>query len=297
VRVLLVRAGALGDLMLLRRAIAALRAAGHEPWLIAPPAAAVLVGAGASELTDLVAWDSPALAALLVGTLTATDPLAVRLALTDVVVAYTRSAEVLDALRRTCPRVIARDPTPSAGHASVWLAEPVRALGADPDPMPPDMLPTAAQQEAARSCLDRLPRGFLALHPGSGSPAKNWPADRFAAVADRLSPAEPWLLIEGPADGTAVAPLRAHARAVSSTALPLRVLGAVLAGSGLFVGNDSGISHLAAAFGAPVLAMFGPTDPAVWSPVGRRVRTLRSSDGTMAGLSVEEVLAFRSVSF
>jgi heptosyltransferase III len=291
VRVLLVRAGALGDLLLLRRAIAALRTAGHEPWLIAPEAGRALVGPAGSELTDFVSWDSPGIAALLAGTLPVADPLADRFALTDVALAYTRSPETLAALGRACPRVIARDPTPATGHASVWLAEPVRSLGADPDPMPPDLLPTAAEQEAARPWLDRLPRGFLAMHPGSGSPAKNWPAERFAALADRHSPAEPWLLIEGPADRDAAAPLRAHPRAVRPTALPARVLGTVLAGSGLFVGNDSGISHLAAAFGAPVLALFGPTDPAVWSPVGRRVKTLRSSDETMAGLSVDVVMA------
>jgi heptosyltransferase-3 len=206
-----------------------------------------------------------------------------------VALAYTRSPETLAALGRACPRVIARDPTPTLGHASVWLAEPVRSLGANPDPMPPDLRPTVAEQQAARPLLDRLPRGFLAVHPGSGSPAKNWPAERFAALADRLAPAAPWLLIEGLADREAAGPLRAQPRAVPSTVLPVRVLGAVLAGSGLFVGNDSGISHVAAAFGAPVLALFGPTDPAVWSPVGRRVQAVRSADGTMAGLSVDEV--------
>jgi ADP-heptose:LPS heptosyltransferase len=47
-----------------------------------------------------------------------------------------------------------------------------------------------------------------------------------------------------------------------------------LAGASLYVGNDSGITHLAAAAGAPVVALFGPTDPAVWAPRGPRVRVV-----------------------
>ena len=69
--------------------------------------------------------------------------------------------------------------------------------------------------------------------------------------------------------------------------LPLRVLGAVLAEAGLFVGNDSGVSHLAAASGTPTLALFGPTDPAQWSPVGRSVRCLRAAD--LQALDVDTV--------
>jgi ADP-heptose:LPS heptosyltransferase len=56
------------------------------------------------------------------------------------------------------------------------------------------------------------------------------------------------------------------------------------------VGNDSGISHLAAAWGAPVLALFGPTDPAQWAPVGPRVRVLRAGDGRMESLELEDVV-------
>ena len=57
------------------------------------------------------------------------------------------------------------------------------------------------------------------------------------------------------------------------------------------MGNDSGISHLAAAFGAPVVALFGPTDPAVWRPIGPGVRALRSPTGRMQDLGVEDVSA------
>jgi ADP-heptose:LPS heptosyltransferase len=71
--------------------------------------------------------------------------------------------------------------------------------------------------------------------------------------------------------------------------LPARVLGAVLAHAGLYVGNDSGVSHLAAAWGAPVLALFGPTDPAQWAPVGPRVKVLRAKDEKMESLERQDV--------
>ncbi len=64
----------------------------------------------------------------------------------------------------------------------------------------------------------------------------------------------------------------------------------MLARAGLYAGNDSGISHLAAAWGAPVIALFGPTDPAQWAPIGPRVRVMRAEDGKMESLKFEEVL-------
>jgi ADP-heptose:LPS heptosyltransferase len=71
--------------------------------------------------------------------------------------------------------------------------------------------------------------------------------------------------------------------------LPLRALGALLADAGLFVGNDSGVSHLAAAWGAPTVALFGPTDARVWAPDAECARTVQSRTGEMAGIGVEEV--------
>ena len=59
-------------------------------------------------------------------------------------------------------------------------------------------------------------------------------------------------------------------------------LGPVLASATLYIGNDSGITHLAAAVGCPVLVLFGPTDPRVWAPVGKHVRVLQEKNGWSA---------------
>jgi ADP-heptose:LPS heptosyltransferase len=198
----------------------------------------------------------------------------------------------VDALRGLLPRVLDRDPVPPAGlHAARWLAGALAPLGLSAGDPPPGCVASAAEAEAAGAWRDRLPPRFLALHPGSGSPRKNWPAERFLELAGRLRPRERWLVVSGPADREAVAPFRSRAGALVAEGLPARALGALLAGAGTFVGNDSGVSHLAAAWGAPTVALFGPTDATVWAPEGERVRTVQSSTGEMAGITVDEVAA------
>jgi ADP-heptose:LPS heptosyltransferase len=299
--VLLVRAGALGDILLLRPTVAALRGAGHRVRLLAPSAGNALVGAGPSEVEEHLPWDGPELARILAREATS-GPLGAALGRADVAIAYTRAGSLACALRPRVGRLLLRDPSPppTGPHASLWLAEPIAALGL---PLPVDRSPRAkapasvpespdlsfssAEREAAAQLLSALPPRFLALHPGSGSPAKCWPADRFAALATRHAGASRFLVVLGPAEDD-----RRWDRmrdAVVARELPLRTLGALLSHAGLFVGNDSGVSHLAAACGAPTLALFGPTDPGLWSPVGRSVRCLRAPDHSLAALTIDDV--------
>jgi ADP-heptose:LPS heptosyltransferase len=136
---------------------------------------------------------------------------------------------------------------------------------------------------------------LVALHPGSGSVAKCWPPSSFAALAAALHRmgATP-LLIAGPADAVAVAaatralPADTPAPPVAGD-LALGTLAALLVRCAAFVGNDSGVSHLAAMLGVPALALFGPTNPAVWAPLGPHVRVLRSPSSAIAELPVAEV--------
>jgi ADP-heptose:LPS heptosyltransferase len=228
------------------------------------------------------------MAAVLAGETTG-GPVEAAIASADALVAFTRSAPVLEALGRRARRLLARDPAPPPGgpHASVWLAGALAPLGIEAQSEPAPLLFTEAERRAAQDLTSGMPDGFLAVHPGSGSPAKNWPFERFVEAARRLSPGRPWLLALGPAEDDV--PTLAGARLARR--LPLRALGAALARAGLFLGNDSGISHLAAACGTRTLALFGPTDPAQWAPVGRAVRTLRAPSRDLADLRVDEVLA------
>jgi len=285
VDVLLVRAGALGDVLLLRRAVFALRSAGHRVRLLAPEdPGRVLVGPGLSEVAELTPLDGPDVARLLSGEPDA--PSLIDALRADATLALTDSTDLIETLRPFAGRFFSRSPHPKPGHhASIWFAAPVRALGADPTPEPEALVFSPEEKEAAGDAAPSLPPGFLAVHPGSGSPSKNWPAERFASFVQQREPAAPWLLVIGPADEEAASPLLGLPGVVPLRDLPLRLLGALLSQAGLYLGNDSGITHLAAATGASTLALFGPTDPATWCPLGPRVKVLRSPDATMTGLA------------
>lgn len=113
------------------------------------------------------------------------------------------------------------------------------------------------------------------IHPFSGSPRKNWPMDRFRELAKRLAFPVRWCA--GPEEQ-----LEGAVRIAN-----LYELAGWLASARLYIGNDSGITHLAAAAGAPVIAIFGPTDPAVWAPRGNRVGIV---SGRLEEITVEQVL-------
>jgi ADP-heptose:LPS heptosyltransferase len=120
----------------------------------------------------------------------------------------------------------------------------------------------------------------ILLHPGSGSKKKVWPLERFLNLAkilqDRFD--SKILIILGPAEGSEVEKvfegLDPHTF-IQAKRLSLIQLASVMEGCKLFIGNDSGISHLASALGIPTIAIFGPTDPRVWSPRGEKVCVVR----------------------
>jgi len=162
-------------------------------------------------------------------------------------------------------------------HVSDYLIESLKAAGIEGEnSFSPLRLPDEALT-FARSFLAGL--GFkeeeriLAIHPGSGSPAKNWAAKNFARVGDWASERFRVLLISGPAlDGLEEVKKAMKQAVPAADNLPLGHLAAVLEMSAVYLGNDSGITHLAASLGLPTVAVFGPTNPAVWGPRGPGVR-------------------------
>ncbi|HFC97586.1 MAG TPA: hypothetical protein ENJ40_03885 [Thermosulfurimonas dismutans] len=120
------------------------------------------------------------------------------------------------------------------------------------------------------------PRGFtlkpryLLVHPGSGGRWKCYPPSALRESLRRLSGAEIRILL-GPAEEDLAPEFRAFPVTQSRS---LEEALEVLSGAMALVGNDSGLTHLAAALGLPVLALFGPTDPVLWAPFGERVRVL-----------------------
>jgi len=126
-------------------------------------------------------------------------------------------------------------------------------------------------------------RDFIAIHPFSGSPRKNWPLENYIQLTEHLKKLAPvrWILEPG-----AAAPRGVE---VEPPTEDLYELACRLARAKLYIGNDSGITHLAAAAGAPVVALFGPTDPRRWGPRGERVRIL--SAGSLESIETEQVIA------
>jgi ADP-heptose:LPS heptosyltransferase len=167
-------------------------------------------------------------------------------------------------------------------HMSENLQQPLRGLGLHPTADPPHLMLTVEDRHAAARCWAEHDLGgqcVVAIHPGSGSPAKNWPAERFAEVVRHLhrSLGVRVLLVQGPADAHVVSDVEQALGEEDCTVLgglPVASLAAVLSRCQAYLGNDSGISHLAAAVGAPTVAIFGPTDPEVWAPRGSCVRVL-----------------------
>ena len=146
------------------------------------------------------------------------------------------------------------------------------------------LFPTEADHAAAAAFHSG--EKFIALHPGSGSPTKNWPLGNWAQAIPQLP--LPVVLVGGEADGPALEALAPLAAGVVREK-PLPELAAFLGRAALFLGHDSGITHLAAAAGTPVVAVFGPTDPAVWAPPGEGTTVLRGGPGWKAP-TVERVL-------
>jgi ADP-heptose:LPS heptosyltransferase len=101
---------------------------------------------------------------------------------------------------------------------------------------------------------------FSLLHPFAAAPEKCWPY--FPALADHLAHAGPKpLILAGPADDTG-----AFARHEVVRNAPLSEVASLLRSAALFVGNDSGPAHMAAACGTPLVVLFGASDPVVWAP-------------------------------
>jgi len=182
-----------------------------------------------------------------------------------------------------------------SAHAAHQLARPLQSLALFLD----DPAPTLHPDEASRTFAETLLRGMrsppVAIHPGSGSPSKNWPLARWRDLGLRLfDRGHELLLIGGEADQPQLAALRtawAGRPFREAIDLPLPHLAAVFARCRLFLGHDSGVSHLAAAAGCRCVLLFGPTDPAVWAPANRHVTLLEAPAGDFAQISVEAVEA------
>ncbi len=279
--VLVLRPGALGDTIVTADALAAIHAQ-------SPAATVELVGnapAGAllksSGLVDTVtSFESPEVSALF-----GREPRVVeRWRDVELVVLWLANPERIAAAfeRAGASAVIAATPpaphqaseskaSDSRSHISDFLVANLCEVGIERAASAPTLL---GRSDSAAPISEKT----AIVHPGSGSPAKNWPAPHFAAIGRRLT-ARGWnvRLLRGPADRDAVSAVMRTAGnpgwALEEPTDPT-ALSSLLARAALYIGNDSGVAHLSARLGRPTVALFGPTDPAIWAPRGPCVAVL-----------------------
>ena len=162
----------------------------------------------------------------------------------------------------------------------------------------PRVYPSEADRQAAGKFLAPLGRERIAaIHPGSGSEKKNWPVEKFAALARWLvdEMAMQLVVVRGEADVRVVDKFTAgiQPRPVKlATGLKLVELAGVLERCAIFAGNDSGITHLAAAVGTPTVALFGQVSVPIWEPRGERVCIVRfgNDDTNRARQAIRKLL-------
>jgi len=277
-KVLVWRRGGIGDTVLLLPALRALRRRFPRSHItvVGNPGPLSLVIPPADEVRSA----DEALWAVLFSSASPTPKLRSYLREFDLAVVYTEDEFLIRGLEKAgVGRVISWPPFPRERvHETEHLLAALTPLGiVDEDPIPRIESPEDVKEIWERSNLGER---TLAVHPGSGSPEKNWPPERFAGLIlwaeGELNISS--LLLCGPADGEAVeGVVRALGKCPPMAEdLPLREVAGVLRRCSAFVGNDSGITHIAAAVGTPTVALFGPSDPEVWAPRGPRVEVISS---------------------
>ncbi len=183
-------------------------------------------------------------------------------------------------------------------HASLQLAAELGKLGVRVEDPIARLFLTESAIGNARAWLvqntgpaDRRP--LIAIHPGSGSTKKNWPVGHWRSLGERAAAAGARLLIIGGEADTEPLDylekkLGPHTPLLARN-LPLPMVAALLTHCVAYFGNDTGISHIAAAVGAKCTLLFGPTGPSVWAPAGPNVTAIRAPGGNLAILPHDAV--------
>jgi heptosyltransferase-2 len=199
-------------------------------------------------------------------------------------------------LKRCGIKMLIEGPPKLSGreHAALQLARPLEQIGLHLKNPAARIYPSDADREFAQDILGNSSKPVIALHPGSGSETKNWPIEKWIEFGEHLfSTDRTVLVVAGEADEERLRLLETAwkdkpVRFAQNLALPHL---AALFESAIFIGHDSGVSHIAAAVGARCILLFGPTDPAIWAPANKNVTVLQAPEGNLRSLGVQAVAA------
>jgi heptosyltransferase-2 len=172
------------------------------------------------------------------------------------------------------------------------LARPLEQIGLHLENRAAVIFPADEDRAFARKFLGESGIPVIALHPGSGSEKKNWPIERWMELGEYLFQTGSMVFVvggEADEDRLRLLEMAWKDKPVRfAENFALSHLAALFEGS-VFIGHDSGISHIAAAVGARCILLFGPTDPAVWAPANENVTVLRAPEGNLLSLGVGPV--------
>lgn len=213
----------------------------------------------------------------------------------DLIISYLYDPDLIFEinLRRSGVGKILRGPNgiDNSSHAARQLARPIEQLDLSINDFAPKLFPSREDRHRAEQFLSGLDTPIVAFHPGSGSDRKNWPLKKWIELGSHfLRDFDGSLVVvAGEVDQDQIRELASvwqNARVRFANNLPLPNLAAIVQNT-IFIGHDSGISHLAAAAGANCILLFGPTDPAVWAPLNENAHVIRAPDGDLRQLDVD----------
>lgn len=175
-----------------------------------------------------------------------------------------------------------------SAHAVHQLLKPIEELGLSIENLEPHFYPSPEDRQFGQRFLQDVPRPVVAIHPGSGSERKNWPIENWLRIIEEWA-GPSLLIILGESDRSQQGCIeKTRQKVLYANGLPLPQLAALLEDA-IFVGHDSGISHLAAAAGAECILLFGPTKPEIWAPLNKKAKIIRAPGGDLSKLEVDLV--------
>jgi heptosyltransferase III len=287
--ILMIRAGALGDCLLMLPTLHALRA--HFPQaridvMGYPPRWEWVLGRGLVDSLHTI--ERPGMHLLFCEGLAVPGHLRAFLGAYDIILSYRpdpdgrfeRSLGALGA-RLVLSQPPFPPPPPPKIHVADFALQLVARLGVPVPPPASGLSLTAAELALAQPFftavhVDPTRHLIVVVHPGSGSAAKRWPVENFLTLIETLESqlGVRTIIVTGYAETDVLAKLRSLLQAATPLVAenwPLLPTAALIAQATVFVGHDSGLTHLAAALRRPTVAIFGPTDPDIWKPRGEHV--------------------------